>query len=133
MTTPPETDPESGRIESLDDRFGKIEAEQERQGGILQQILTRLKAPASGAGATDRPAPDAGKTIAELVQEGVERLERDKQAKADADTAAAERADHAERIRQLEEHAPRETASTPAGRFRAGVQKWGFGIDEPRR
>lgn len=131
------SDDEGERIASLDERFGKLEAEQERQGGVLQQILDRLpggKGKTSGPG-TVPPGPDpaGGKSIAELVRDGVAELEAkkaDDQRRADADTA---RADHAARIKALEERQPAETTGTSAGRVRSLMQRRFYGIDQPRK
>jgi len=114
-----------------EERITALEAEQKRQGGLLEQILARLpgKPPAGG----QHPAPDDGATIADLVRQGVEDLERDrarKQKETDADTA---RADHAERIARLEEARPAENPPTPVGAFRTAVQRRVFGIDDPRK
>ena len=132
---PPETQQEGGQAEPVGERLSAIEQRQDRQEGLLQQILDRLpgKTPSSGSPAQTPPDPDEGKPIAQLVREGVEKLEADKAAKAQKDTEAAERADHAARLKKLEEAKPREVAATPAGRFRAAVQKYGFGIEESRR
>lgn len=133
--TPHPGDVEEERIQSLDDRFSAIEDRQERQEGLLQQILSRLPGkPSSGSpGPTAAPDPDEGKPIADLVREGVERLEAEKAAKAKTESEAAERKDHADRLRKLEEARPREVAATPAGKGRSAVQKWFFGIDDTRR
>ena len=122
MTEQQQAGPDTG----TDDRLTALEDEQERQGGILEQILATLKgrgtASASGSGASSRD-PDAGKSIADLVREGVEQLDREKQ----------QRADDRERLARLEERTPAETVSTPAGRARGWLQRYGFGIDEPRK
>ena len=115
----------------LEDRVNGLEAEQKRQGGMLEQILAKLpgKAPAAGA-----PDPDpSGKSVAELVREGIEKLEADKAAKAKADADEQARQDHAARIKALEELAPAENAATPVGAFRAGVQRVMFGITDPHK
>ena len=132
MTEQQQAGPDTG----TDDRLTALEDEQERQGGILEQILATLKgrgtASASGSGASSRD-PDAGKSIADLVREGVEQLDREKQQRADADTERQQRADDRERLARLEERTPAETVSSPAGRARGWLQRYGFGIDEPRK
>ena len=130
--SPPPPDDKGGQGKTDSDRLSAIEDRQDRQEGLLQQILDRLpgKTPPSGSPAPD---PDEGKPIGQLVREGVEKLEAEKAAKAKADAEAKERADHADRIKKLEESRPREVAATPAGRFRAAVQKYGFGIEDTRR
>lgn len=81
-------DSESGRIQSLDDRFGAIESEQQRQGGVLErieQILSGGKAPAGGSSA---PAAAAGgPSIAEQVRRGVEEIEQRRQREQQAQQA----------------------------------------------
>jgi hypothetical protein len=118
-----------------DARLSALETRADRQEGLLQQILDRLpgKTPPGSGGSPPAADPGGGKTIAQLVREGVEELERDRAAK---DKAAADdqaRKNHADRIARLEERPPREPALTPAGRFRSAVQRVGFGIDEPHR
>ena len=140
---PPAGDQPGGSGKPVDDRLSALEQHSEKQdatlqqhGGMLQQILDRLpgKTPSSGPAPTPAATdPDEGKPIAVLVREGVEKLEAEKAAKAQKDTETAERANHAERIRKLEEAKPREVAATPAGRVRAAVQRYGFGITDTRR
>lgn len=129
--TPPPAD-KGGPAEPVSDRLSAIETRQDRQEGLLQQILDRLpgKTPSPGSPAPD---PDEGKPIGQLVREGVEQLEAEKAAKKRADDEASERADHAARLKKLEESRPREVAATPAGKIRAAVQKYGFGIEDTRR
>ena len=131
---PPAPDPRQTPPEGTEARLGAIEQRQDRQEGLLQQILDRLpgKNPSSGSTPNSPQDPDEGKPIGQLVREGVEKLEAEKGAKAKAETEASERADHAARIKKLEEARPREVAATPAGRFRAAVQKYGFGITDQR-
>lgn len=42
MTAPQNTDPEAGRIQSLDQRFAEVKTEQDRQRGMLEQVLGKL-------------------------------------------------------------------------------------------
>ena len=130
---PPAGDQEGDRIQSLDSRFSAIEERQDRQEGLLQQILDRLPGKGSSSGPSADPDPDEGKPIGQLVREGVEKLEAEKAAKARAEADEKERKDHADRLKKLEESRPREVAATPAGKFRAAVQKYGFGIEDTRR
>lgn len=122
--------PSSGGIE---DRVSGLEAEQRRQGGVLDQILARLpggKAPAA-AGPAD-PAPAAGgKSVAEQVREGIEALERERAAEAEGKANRDARTSHEERLRALEERSPAETAATPVGAFKAAAQRVMFGITTP--
>ncbi len=111
-------------------RVDGLESEQKRQGGLLDQILGRLpgKAPAAGAPAAD-PAP-SGKSVAEQVREGIEALEAERATAAEGEANKKAREDHATRLKALEERAPFETAATPAGAFRARMQRAVFGITE---
>ena len=116
----------------------QIDAKLDQHGGMLQQILDRLsKGPSSGSGPGAPRDPDEGKTVAELVREGVERLEREKQEGQDRDAdlaRALQLIDQSEaRLAALEERQPSEIAATPGGRFRHAVQKWGYGIDPSGR
>jgi len=99
---------------------------------MLEQILGRLPEPGRG-GQGGGQAAAGGKSVAEQVREGIEQLEAEKAAKADADAAKQAREDHAARLKALEERTPAETAATPVGRFRAAIQRRGFGIDQPGR
>ena len=140
-TTPPTGDQPGGQGIPVDDRLSALEQHSEKQdatlqqhGGMLQQILDRLPGKTPSSGSPNPPTdPDEGKPIADLVREGVERLEAEKAAKAQKESDAAERKNHADRIKKLEEAKPREVAATPAGRFRAAVQRYGFGIEDTRR
>lgn len=132
-----DTDPQDGQEPGgLDERVGKIEAEQDRQGGILDQILARLPGTEKAPGhppqgiTTEEPS---GKTIAELVRDGVAELEA-KKAKDERRAARDQQAaDHADRIKALEERQPAEAAATPAGRVRSWTQRRVFGIDDPHK
>jgi hypothetical protein len=97
---------------------------------MLEQILERL--PGRGGGGQG-PAAAGGPSVAEQVRAGIEQLEREKSAAADADASRTAREDHAARIKALEERTPAEDAGTPVGRFRAGVQRVFYGLDDPRR
>ena len=130
---PPAGDPRGEPSPPAEDRLSAIEDRQDRQEGLLRQILDRLSGKTPSSGSSQPPDPDEGKPVGQLVREGVERLEAEKAAKAAKDAEAAERKDHADRLRKLEETRPREPAATPAGKFRAAVQKYGFGIEETRR
>jgi hypothetical protein len=131
--TPPAPAPAPAGTE---DRLQAVEAEQARQGGLLEQILDRLpgKAPAGGQGGRSGPDPaPGGKSVAEQVREGIEALERERAAAAEADAAKQAREDHAARLAALEERVPNETAATPVGAFKAKVQRVMFGIDQAAR
>jgi hypothetical protein len=132
---PPSAPPPAAGLEG---RVDGLEAEQKRQGGLLEQILDRLpgKAPAAGgqgAGDGGSPAPAAGKSIAEQVREGIAALEAERATAAEADANRTAREDHAARLKALEERSPLETAATPAGAFRSVAQRVVFGITEPSK
>lgn len=117
----------------VDTRLGAIETRQDKQESLLQQILDKLSGqPASGPASSPR-GPDAGTNIGELIRQGVEELEARKTREQRESDAEQARRDHASRLAALEEAMPREPAQTPAGRLRAGIQRWGFGIDDPHR
>lgn len=117
--------------DSTADRLTAVETEQKRQGSILERIEQAL-AGGKASPAKGDPAAD-GRPIAELVREGVEQLRREEQDQAAKDAEKAQREDHAARLAALEERPPSETAATPAGRLRSSLQRWGFGIDQPRK
>lgn len=106
-------DTEAGRVQALDDRFGKIEAEQQRQGGILATIADKL-------GTTEGKAHDAAQqhtedrlerpdTIAAMVKKAVQ----DVGAEAEAER---QRQDHdAEHQRIREGREKQEVPPRPAG------------------
>jgi hypothetical protein len=80
-----EQPPEEERVKSLDDRFGKIEAEQERQGGLLDKIAAKLdggsqQPPAAEPVTRADPAPG---DMAEQMRQAVRDVNAE-QAQADA-------------------------------------------------
>lgn len=104
-------DSEEQRIQSLDDRFGKIESEQERQGGLLEDIRGMLGGKDRGDTGKDAPAPDRGEQrerpgmIQEQMAEAIRKVRaEEKQQEADA----AHAADHASLKDKAPEKAPRE-------------------------
>lgn len=98
----PPADPEAQRVEALDARFGKIEAEQAEQRGMLTTILDKVSgaAPEAPAGAQEHTQTrlDRSSSIADQVRQAV------------ADVGA-----EAERKRRDEEHAA-EHAALRAGK-----------------
>ena len=121
-----------------DARLSAVEAEQKRQGGMLEQILQRLPAVGGGPGpapsSSSSSAPqEGGKSVGQLVREGIAELEAERARTAKEADADKARKDHADRIKKLEERVPAETAATPTGRLRAAVQRGVFGIDDPHR
>lgn len=99
---------------------------------MLEQILNRLPGPGGSGGQAPAQGP-AGGSVAEQVRKGIEELERERAAAADAETAKTAREQHEARIKALEERTPAENAGTPVGRFRGGVQRVFFGLDDPHR
>ena len=87
--TPPEpAAPAAG--DPLPERVGKIEAEQERQGGILDQILGKLDhlSPSGDSSVTEGTEPPAGPAdMTEQMRQAV----RDVQAEADQEAGKAAR------------------------------------------
>lgn len=125
----PPADPPPAAAEA--ERISRLEAEQQRQGGILEQILARLSggAPApAGGGAKQEPAD-----IGQLVRDGIAELEAKRAADAERDAAKEARESHAARLAALEERVPAEREDSAPGRLRAGVQRVVFGISEPSR
>ena len=129
---PPEQQPgqgEADRIQSLDQRFGKIEQEQTEQRGLLEQIRDAV----AGTGPA-RPAHDKAQAhteqrleqppaaaMADQVRQAVKDVNaEEEQRKRQADHDA----DH-DRIRELAERAPRESQSG----WRAKLQRGMFGSD----
>lgn len=129
---PPSTPPAG---DGLEGRVSGLEAEQQRQGGLLEQILNRLpgKGGPAGGPAPAADPPPAGKSVAEQVREGIADLERERADAAEVDANKTARAEHDARLKALEELAPRDTAATPAGAVRARMQRVVFGITETRR
>lgn len=87
------TSPESPEVqpkgEPLAERVGAIEAEQQRQGTVLEEIkglLTGPKAPgqSSATGTGTDGENTSGLSVAEQVRRGVEEIEARKQAEAEA-------------------------------------------------
>ena len=74
---PPAGTGEASRIQSLDERFGKIETEQQQQRGLLEQIRDSLTGrnspPAGSAPAASPPAPAAAAAadMAEQMRQAV--------------------------------------------------------------
>jgi hypothetical protein len=132
-TTPPAPGDSTGEP-ALATRVDGLEAEQKRQGGILEQILAKLPGAAPNPAAAARPmAPQESGSIAQMVRDGIAELEAKKAAAADADANRTAREEHEARLKALEERTPAETADSAPGRLRATVQRVVFGIDTPAR
>jgi hypothetical protein len=134
---PPAPPPAPPPGDGLEGRVSGLETEQQRQSGLLEQILARLPgggpAPSSQQpGQGPAPAP-GGKSVAEQVREGITALEAERAAEAEGAANKTAREDHAARIAALEERAPAETAANPAGVLRAKAQRVLFGITESSR
>jgi hypothetical protein len=90
-------DPEAQRVQSLDERFRKIEQAQAEQGGMLEKILDRLPGgdakpdPTAGPvadaanGPTSPPASDIQATVRREIEEAKARQEAENRAKNEAD------------------------------------------------
>lgn len=105
--------------EPLAERVGAIEAEQQRQGGILERIEQALAGSPKASGTpSTTPTPDGetagGLSIEEQVRQGVEKIEAKKQA--DAEAAAAKDADAAWRASVDERLPERKPAEVVPGR-----------------
>lgn len=120
---------EAGRIEALDERFGKIESEQAEQRGMLEQIRDAV-AGKGAAGPAHAKAQEhteqrlehpPAETIADQVRRAVADVDAEKARK---ERDAAHQADH-DKIKELAERPPRETA---AG-FRGRLQRAMYGGD----
>jgi hypothetical protein len=119
-----ETDLEAERVESLDARFGKIEAEQAAQGGKLDQILSRLGSAAAPEGKAHAAAQahtedrlDAGSSIADQVRAAVQAVGAEQAQKAAADQHER---DH-QALREMREKPPRETTQGWRGKLQRAM------------
>ncbi len=124
-SAPATDDGEAGRVKSLDDRFGAIEARQEKQEGLLEQILGKL---GGGGGEAepvtrgDEPAAPSPGEMAEQMRQAV----RDVRAEEAAEQArAAHDADHAKMRTPEPEQTPREVMI----RGKARLQRLMFGAE----
>lgn len=126
-------DPEAGRIKTLDERFGKIEAEQSRQGGVLQQILDKLpggQPPPTDAGAGVGPAgsgsadrgPAGPPDIQGIVQREIAAAE---QRRAEQDKARADQQSQTEQTvkEMIEKLRPEQTPREPQTGLRGRLQR----------
>jgi hypothetical protein len=130
-TAPPAPEPKG---EPLAERVGAIEAEQQRQGTVLEEIKGLLtKDPKAGAASSNSgSAPESGTgglSVAEQVRRGVEEIEAKKQAaaeaKARADSDAAWRA-------SVDERLPERKPSEPATGRKVKLQERLFGKADAR-
>lgn len=99
-----------------DARIGRLEAEQARQGGLLEEIKAALT---GRGGGSNPPAPEPAQDAAAQVREGVAKIERERAEAADA--AAAGQADKDWRAnveRQLAERKPGEPATGRKAKLR---------------
>lgn len=131
MADDPKPEPEVQPKPELAERVGAIEAEQQRQGTVLQEIKGMLagapKDPAGGTGGSENSPP--GQSVAEQVRRGVEEIEARK--KREADEAAARDADSAWRANVDQRLAERRPAEPATGR-KARLQARMFGKPDPR-
>jgi hypothetical protein len=124
-------DPEGPEYDQTEQRLSAMEAEQERQGGLLQQILGRLpgKGAAAPTGGPSPAAPDAGQDIGELVRKGVAEIQAKQQADADAAAAQQQADDWRKSVdARLAERRPAE----PVTGVRARMQRALFGSHDQR-
>lgn len=123
------TDPEAERVETLDARFGRIEAEQAEHKTMLGQILAKVGGEtkkAEGEAHADAQQHteehlERGSTIADQVRAAVEAVGAEK-AQKEADEQHAK--DHAA-LREAREKPPRESQSG----FRGRLQRAMYGGD----
>ena len=126
--TPPKAEP-------LAERVGAIEAEQQRQGGILERIEQALAGSPKASGGTPPSAsgvtepPPAGPSIAEQVRKGVEEIEARK-AKEAADKEAADK--EAAWRASVDERLPERKPSEPATGRKQKMQERIFGKADAR-
>ena len=112
---------EVGRIEALDERFGRIESEQAEHRQLLEQIRDAIAGKGAAKPAHDRAekrtegrlAEPAAVTIAEQVRAAVEAVGAEK---AEKERAAAHDADH-QKMREAAERPPREAMPGFRGRL----------------
>ena len=128
MSEPAGQDPaaqEGARIESLDERFGRIEHEQAEQRGLLEQIRDGI----TGAGKTEGKAHTAAQAHtqdrlehppAETIAEQVRRAVAEVGAEQAAAEARQQHEDHHKQIREAEQQ-PREGASGWRARLSAAM------------
>lgn len=109
------------RAEDIDARFGKIEHEQARQGGLLEEIRVLVKGggPAKGAhdAAQARTEDHLEHPPAETVAEQVRKAVQDVKADEARERQAQEHDDHHRQIREQAERPPHEQASGARGRL----------------
>jgi hypothetical protein len=123
-------DGEVGRIEALDERFGRIESEQAEHRALLEQIRDAIagKGPAKDAHdkaqerTEGRLAHPPAQSVAEQVRAAVAAVGAE-QAQAEADKQHA--ADH-DKLRELAERPPREAM----GGFRGRLARAMYGGDQ---
>lgn len=123
--TPPAPEPAKGA--PLEQRVGAIETEQQRQGGLLEQVLNAVKG--GGTKADPAPAAPAGLSVAEQVRRGVEEIEAKKQA--DAAAQQAKDADAAWRS-QVEAHVAEHRPAEPRTGRKVKLQERLFGRADVR-
>lgn len=131
MPDDPAPDPQQPKAEPLAERVGAIEAEQQRQGGILERIEQALAgspkaSTTSSDTTTDTPG---GLSVTEQVRKGVEEIEARKAKEAEAQAAK----DAAEgRLRSIEDRLPERKPSEPATGRKTRLQERLFGKPDPR-
>lgn len=116
---------EAGRIEGLDERFGKIEAEQAQQRGMLEQIRDSVAGKGDAGPAHDKAQAHTehrlehppAQTIADQVRRAVKEVGAEEEQK----RRDAEHADHHQKLREAAEQPPREPAAGVRGRIQRAM------------
>jgi hypothetical protein len=119
---------EVGRIEALDERFGRIESEQAEHRSLLEQILGRVGGAEKKAHgeAQQRTEKRLEEPPAASVAEQVRRAVQDVQAEQEATRRKADHDAEHEKLRQQAERPPRE----PVSGFRGKLQRAMYGGDQ---
>jgi hypothetical protein len=119
---------EVGRIEALDERFGRIESEQAEHRGMLERILDRVGGAEQAAHgkAEQHTRQRLEHPPAESVADQVRRAVKDVQAEQEAERHKADHDTEHAKLREAAERPPRE----PASGVRGKIQRAMFGADQ---
>lgn len=104
-----EQPPEEGDGTQVDERISAIEAEQQRQGGMLEQLLAKAGGAVSHQSAQQRTERrlDSASTVQEQVRAELDRAQREAAASQAAEQEKTERAQLAADVARLKEQPPR--------------------------